>query len=255
MLILASCEDVIDIELNSIEPKLVVEGFINVNKENTEVKLTKTTDFFNPEEYLKISDAAVTLRSESGKSHKLVESTPGKYMVDELVLSNNETYSLIIESEGEKYMASVQIPEKVEIKSLSYAETPVYMEFTGGSLVSCIINDPAGKENFYRFRAYAANNAEFMEENISVFNDAFVDGNEISLRWEAEQFFPGDTVVVELRSIDRASYDYYVSINSLLESGFVGSATPANPKTNIIGEALGFFGAYTVSRDTIIVNR
>ena len=88
---------------------------------------------------------------------------------------------------------------------------------------------------------------------MNVFNDDFVDGNEIMMRWDADQFFPKDTVVVELLTLDESTYEYYLMLSSLSESDFIGNANPANPKTNITGDALGYFGAFTVSRDTIVI--
>ena len=251
--IFSSCEDVIDVDLNSIEPKLVVEGLINIDNKNSNVKLTKTTDYFNPGEYENISEATVVLTDESGFYYELSEFTSGQYSNNNLHFDNITTFRLSINSEGNDYSVEIHLPEKVEILSTSFEPTPDYMEFSGGCLVNCHLRDPAGKANFYRYNVYTTNEMGAIEEKFNVFDDEFVDGNEITMRWEEKQFFPGDTVVVELRSIDEGSYDYYLSVNALLESGFVGSATPANPTTNISGGALGYFGASTVSRDTIIV--
>jgi hypothetical protein len=41
-------------------------------------------------------------------------------------------------------------------------------------------------------------------------------------------------------------------LNSLA-GGLFGSSNPSNPETNLSNDALGYFGAYTVSRDTIVI--
>ena len=63
---------------------------------------------------------------------------------------------------------------------------------------------------------------------------------------------PGDTVVVELQTLDRATYDYYRTLFPILDGG-LGTPNPANPESNLSNDALGYFGACTISRDTIIV--
>ena len=79
-----------------------------------------------------------------------------------------------------------------------------------------------------------------------------MNGNMIFMSWEDEPFFPQDTVVVELQTLDKSTYDYYLTLNSLA-GGLFGASNPANPKTNLSNDALGYFGAYTVSRDTIVI--
>ena len=61
-----------------------------------------------------------------------------------------------------------------------------------------------------------------------------------------------DTVVVELQNLDQATYDYYRTLYPILGGGF-GASNPANPETNITNDALGYFGACTICRDTIII--
>ena len=73
--------------------------------------------------------------------------------------------------------------------------------------------------------------------------------------WSYEVFQQSDTVVVELYTLDAQTFEYY---NTLFQisggSEMMSFTTPANPNTNISNGALGYFGAYTISRDTIITS-
>jgi hypothetical protein len=253
VLLLASCEDVIDIDLNSIEPQLVIEGSITNMLNGCEVRLTKTGDYFDLGIYPPVSDAAVSVSDQFGATFQFNETSPGIYLSEELRGIENSAYTLHVSAEGKDYEAVTELPQKVNIASLSFDETPVFMEFSGGYLVYTHLDDPAGINNYYRLKVFNLNDTLKGNKTLNVFNDDFVDGNEMMMQWDTEQFFPDDTVVVELQTIDESTYNYFSALVSLSEGGFIGSANPANPENNISNDALGFFGAYTVSRDTLVI--
>ena len=71
--VLCSCEKIIDVNVPSVEPKLVVDAtfevFFNENPvtADTEVKLTLTSDFFD-ENIRGVTDATVSLKDLSDNS-------------------------------------------------------------------------------------------------------------------------------------------------------------------------------------------
>jgi hypothetical protein len=249
-LLFSACQDVIEIDLDSIEPKIVIDGALTDISDSVEIKITKSTDYFKPGNYPVVSGATVTLSDNIGNSRQLLEIKPGIYSAYWQSIEGTE-YKLEVEVEGESYAGTVKMPRKVSIDSLSFEPTPEYMEFTGGYLINCHLHDPAGVDNFYRLKVSKLNGPT--EKIMYVFDDAFVDGNEISMRWDDEQFFENDTVVVELQTLAESTYDYDRTLSSLFEDGMIGSANPSNPVTNLSNGALGYFGAYTVSRDTIVI--
>ncbi len=62
----------------------------------------------------------------------------------------------------------------------------------------------------------------------------------------------GDTIKVEMQNINPVVYKYCFSL-SQSATGETQSASPANPVSNIMGGALGYFSAYTISTKSIIV--
>ena len=247
-----SCQDVIDIELDSIEPKLVIDGAVTDHNDTLTIQLSKTVDYFEPGIYPTVSGAIITVSDNLGNTSQLYETYQGNYVEKLKGIEGNE-YSLKVEVEGEEYTAVVEMPHKVEIDSISYEPTPAYMEFSGGYLINCHLYDPEGIENYYRLKVAELSSLAEPDKVLYVYDDAFVDGNEITMQWTEEQFFPQDTVVVELQTLAESTYDYYRTLSTLYEGGMIGNANPANPITNISNNALGYFGAYTISRDTIII--
>lgn len=255
VILFASCEDVIDIELNSNEPKLVIVGKISgAAEETSKIQLSMSSDYFEPGSYSMVSDASIEVTNQYGEIINFLETTPGNYVSEDLKGEEDMIYNLNVVVEGKEYSAEVKMPQKVNIGMLSFEETPVYMEFSGGYLIYSSLQDPVGTENFYRMKAYNINDTTKAKKSLYVFDDEYVDGKEIMMRWDTEQFMPQDTIVVELQTLDESTYDYYVALNALNENSFIGNANPSNPETNINGDALGYFGAFTVSRDTIVIS-
>jgi len=62
----------------------------------------------------------------------------------------------------------------------------------------------------------------------------------------------GDTVIVELRHLNKATYDYYSGLTENIGGSF-NSIAPGNPVSNMPGEVFGFFAGYAVDIDTFVV--
>lgn len=157
LILFTSCEDVIDIELDSIEPTLVVDGYISDENNNCVIRLSQTADYFESNTYPEVSDATVFVSDQSGTKTSFQETKPGEYVSNNLVGQENTTYTLSVIAEGKEYQATVTMPEKVTIGTLSFQETPPYMQSSGGYLVLCNFHDPVGLENYYRMKVYNIN--------------------------------------------------------------------------------------------------
>jgi hypothetical protein len=145
------------------------------------------------------------------------------------------------------------MPERVDIDSMSCEPAPIYMDFVENAYqVSCHFKDPAEIDNYYRVKAYVKGDELSGDRSKVVFNDDFVEGNIISIPWDLEGFMALDTVVMELQTLDLASYDYYRTLFPILNGG-MGSPNPTDPESNLSNDALGYFGACTISRDTLVI--
>jgi hypothetical protein len=84
-----------------------------------------------------------------------------------------------------------------------------------------------------------------------VYDDRLNNGEEVTVPLFdfSRELFPGDILQIEMQCIDEFVYEYFNSIGNTQG----GSATPANPYTNIIGSELGYFSAHTYEvKETVI---
>ena len=80
----------------------------------------------------------------------------------------------------------------------------------------------------------------------------FGDDSDTKEERDKKKIKSGDTLRVDMMCIDQPVYKYWYSLlNSA--TGANNNATPANPVTNISGDALGYFSAQTFDTKTIKV--
>ena len=256
LLALTACEDVIEIDLDSIEPKLVIEAIITDQTVQQTVKLTKTGDYFEPGIYPTISNANVIISDNLGNSEILSEiNNSGIYQTTNLQGTTGNIYELSIMVENKEYTAVSEMPVKVNIDTLSAEFVEATPRFDEGYIVKCHFSDPAGISNYYRFKIYENGILLNSSSDFILGNDKTFDGNEVQIPFRIKTFQINDTITVELLSLNKDTYDYY---NTLIGSsnepgGGMSSSTPANPISNISNGAMGYFGVYTISSKTIII--
>jgi hypothetical protein len=255
LLILTACEDVIEIDLDNIEPILVIEAVITDQTIQQTVKLSKTGNYFEPGIYPAISSANVILSDNLGKSENLSEVNPGIYQTTHLLGTAGVVYNLSVEVEDMEYTAVSEMPVRVNIETLSTEFFEATPRFDEGYFVICHFTDPAGTSNYYRFKTYENGVLLNSSSDFILRDDKIFDGNTVQIPLAIKTFQINDTVTVELLSLNRDTYDYY---NTLIEGssgpdGMMSSSTPANPVSNISNGAMGYFGVYTISSKTIII--
>ena len=254
-LALLGCEEVIEINLNSSDPKIVIEGTVTDQVGPYVVKISQTTDYYNPGDYPLISGADVTISDNYGNTDRLVETESGIYQTDSLQGIPGRTYSLHVELNGESYTAVSTMPVAIEIDSLYYTqeENGFRKDSDEQYEVTCVFTDRTGTDDFCRLKIYR-NNA--VEVGYALYNGRLSDGNVIEFdRFQAE-FEENDRVKIQLYSIDPATYEYYSTLSEVLASdsrGIISTEVPANPVSNLSGDALGYFGAFTVRSDSIVI--
>jgi len=250
-----SCESVIEIDLDYMKPKLVVESVINDSDEQCIIKLSKTTDYFHSKINPPVSGAVISLTDNTGTIIKFNEAEAGNYVGESVQFESDLTYTLSILSEGENYAANATIPQKVNIDSLTCKYYPNSIIYEVGYVVTCHFSDPGEFRNYYRVKTYNISDRTKAKYSKDIYNDDLGNGNRVEWTWRYEVYQQSDTVVVELYTLDVQTYDYYKTLFQISDgSDMMSFTTPANPDTNISNGALGYFGAYTISRDTIIIS-
>lgn len=255
LLTLVSCEKVIDVDLAEAEPKLVIEGNITSSLGPYNVVLSTSGGYFDENAVSPISGATVFIGDEEGWREELFEKTPGVYRTDWMVGREGLDYTLEVEYDGVTYTATENLPNRVEIIELEVEES-IFANFGPDNLevydVHCTFEDPIDELNYYRFFVYI--NGELRKSDFrpyDVSDDELFNGLTYTYSFRRIEATSGDEIKIELQSTGYHTYEYYRTLNDAL-SGRPGS-TPYNPATNLDNDALGYFGAYTVSTETITV--
>ena len=118
--------------------------------------------------------------------------------------------------------------------------------------INCYFKDPAKEVNFYRVKSVVNGVAKDKGADLLVAEDRLSDGKDIVLPIYTSIFKLNDKVEVELLSMDKKMFDYFNTLSNLIGNNGDGAA-PANPLTNWSGGALGYFGAFSSSKKTIVV--
>jgi hypothetical protein len=237
LLLLCSCEEIIDVNLNNVQPEVVIESYITTENHSFLVKITKSQAFFDQSNVTVVKNASVQLCYLSAKE-KLSEKENGYYACSNTKSIPGTSYTLNVVSEGKTYAATVKLPPVVPIDSV-YFQPGIFQ--TDSLNVVVEFRDPPQTENYYRLKFYR--NGRYAINDYFLVSDAFSNGEKIVAPVYYRYFAPGDTVVVELLNLDRCTWRYLKGISESIQLG-INTQAPGNPPTNITGGALGIFGAW-----------
>lgn len=260
IILFASCQDIIELELENVSPRLVIEANISDQTGPYTITLTETGDFYQSNDFPEASGAVIILSDEIGSRDTLEEVSPGIYQTTFIQGIRGVNYTLEVNYEGATYMASSRIPDQVNpIDSMSteYLEESIIQE--EGYYATIYVQDEPNVANYFRYKVYVngevyifvdENEDEEEDDNLYVERDKFFDGRYFNTSFP-HKLKIGDSITVEIYHINQASYDYYRTLTEAI--GASGVAAPANPISNFNNNALGNFNAYVFDKKTIRV--
>lgn len=225
-----SCEEVVDVELENSEPRLVVEASLlwNMEKElNTQyIKLTTTAPYFN-EEIPPAIDASVSVLSPDGIEYIFKETEAGIFKNDNISSVLEGTYELTIIYNGQVYTATENYTTTTKLEEILQKNNG---GFSGDDTEFKIFyTDPAEEENFYLFRFYHD------ELSLQIYDDEFTNGSHTFAFFSDDNLKPGEEVGFEIQGISERFYEYMYILRS--QSGTAGGPFQTQPtivKGNII---------------------
>jgi hypothetical protein len=250
----ASCEDVIDVDLNYSSERLVIEGQLNWIKETQQTEqrviLSKTTPYF---ENLRIpaNGAEVQVKDEQNNTYQFMEQgNSGTYFpLDTLPFKLGSELTLEIRFEDQKYRGSEvlnPVAAIYEIKQDSFA----FFGSTATQLEAYSV-DPEDEVNFsfFEFVGDRLNEPEY-----NVFRDDFSNGSEyygVLVNGDLEK---GDSIRFRQYSLSKTAYQYwYLVFIQNTQQGGPFQTNPANLNGNMTNltkpenSPLGYFRVSEVS--------
>lgn len=281
LLLLSSCERSVDFNIDKVAPKLVVEATIE-NGQPPVVYLSKSLNYYSKIDQSILSDNFVhnaeVYVSTGTFTHKLKEySIPVSarynfyyYSVDPSSPATafkgvlNKQYSLRIITEGKEYTAITSIPNTTRrIDSIFWKQAPIG---NPSAKVAFMIRatDPPGYGDYIRYFT-KRNQEDFFPGLNSVYDDQVIDGTSYEIQVERginrndstsegfTYFNKGDTVTLKLCNIDKATFDFWRTMEYTYSSIGNPFASPTKVLSNISNGGLGYFGGYAAQYRTLII--
>lgn len=240
---LTSCEKVINVNIDNAQSKYVIQGTISNTNDSCEVQVSRTLNLTDPNKFIGVDHAAVTISEKGGKTVTLKSGYSGIYRYPMKGVPG-KTYLLTVKVGEQVFTAASTMPAKVPVDSVFLVRKAILGK--PKTVAAIAFTDPAGVGNNYRFFQLIDGERSPM---IFILTDKLIDGNHV--KYELDDYgninytlHPTDNVTILMRCID---YNNYLFLWSLTQENLGGgtAASPGNPVTNISGGALGYFSAHT----------
>lgn len=258
---LNSCEDVVNIDLQSDAPKLVIEASINWYKgtigNEQKIKLTTTTDYYNTE-IPKVSGATVYIKNSSDTTFSFKEiSNTGVYVCTNFKAVINETYTLTVVNKGNTYTATESLKSVAPITEIIQNNEG---GFTGKDIeIKTYFTDPANETNYYLYNYHYSNQ---VKQNYYADEDTFFQGNKFFSISQSDDLKAGDEITVTHFGVSKTYYNYMNVLISIAGSSGGGpfQSPPATVRGNIINTTnpddypLGYFSISEADTKKYLIN-
>jgi hypothetical protein len=251
----ASCQKVIDIDVNTSTSQLVIEGNITNIRGTQYVIVSRSVAYTEPNNYPAVTGANVQVTDNLGNTYKFNEMQKGNYAFGPLRGQSGRTYTLTVKVDNQTYTASSVMPAPVTVDSLSLSK--VTFGSSERRLVAVNYTDPKGTANQYRYVLRVNGKTT---NRIYVEDDRLTDGNFVKEELypyddndDTEDLKTGDLVSVEVQCIDKNIFNYWYTLRSQRRGGPGGGTTPGNPPSNINNNALGYFSAHTYQTLDLVI--
>jgi len=244
----SACKKVISVNLNSSNPRYVIQGNVTDQPGPYVVSIIKTINFDQDNVFPTVSGAIVVITDVTANQvDTLSETTPGNYSTHTITGVSGHTYHLYVNAANNIFTASSTMPMLVTLDSLYIQPSP----FGKNLQLVPVYTDPALVGVNYHYYHFMEFKNDTESSNVIVRNDVLINGQTIKQPIGGAELIPGDSVALYMECIDSGIYVYYSTLN---QTNNQNSATPTNPLTNLTGGALGYFSAHTSSMKSLIVH-
>lgn len=258
--ILPSCEEVIEIDLNFNNPAFVIEGVISKDSVCI-VRLTTTASYFSEEDPAPVENAMISV-SNGTISEELTYYGDGYFRGENITGEEGSTYYLEVMYKETLYEASSYLPAQTNILSVNYNKSDEQSTVNplGETVytIGCTFRDNPDTDDFYMIRF--TEDGKMIESKYFLLTEKRSNGGSIEIdnngyiRFVESIFYEGGEVDIHLFSIDENIYNYFLQLSDILFwKRRVVPPTPYNPQSNISGGALGYFAAWSIDCETILL--
>ena len=248
-----SCEDVIDVDVQTAPERLTVEASLDWEKgttgNNQTIKLSTSSAYFAENQNTPVTSATVKVTNTNTLEEFIfTNENNGNYTTASFNPIVDNTYNLEIVYNSETYIATENLKS---VTNITRVKQSAEKGFNDEALeVNVYFNDPEEEENYYLFKYKEEGDLFFELEDV---DDEFINGNEVSWWYEKDEdddqgeFVAGDKVEIEMYGISKAYFNYIRTLIEQSEGVGLFGATPVALKGNCINQtktenyAHGFF--------------
>ncbi|PKB15582.1 DUF4249 family protein [Flavobacterium sp. 5] len=261
---IVSCEDVINVDLDTAPPKLVIDASIKWEKETTgniqKIKLTTTTDYYSNTIPVATGATVTVTNTTLGTpvTFQFIEDgQTGEYICNNFNPIINNDYALTVVYKGQTYTSTSKFMASPVIASTEQSVKPG-IEGKDVYEIKFYWQDNGAEDNFY---LVGAKNANVSYPEYGVLTDEFYQGNQMFAFYRDDKIKKGDVLEFSIQGITEQYNNY---MNKLLniagsDGGNPFSAPPATLRGNIVNQTnpddypLGFFHLSEIDSDTYTI--
>lgn len=279
-LLFASCEDVIDVDLEDGVPQLTVDAILTNMDEPQRVRLTLSGDYFDASSIKPITDATLELTDNNGINYTFKQpDANGVYELDSLLtgITTGHVFTLKVTYNNEVFTSTSRIRQVPAIDSITWSRENIpFGDVDSIWAVQFWAYDNIGLGDAYWVKATRNGVVKSSSNRITVAYDgstgrgsktdnipfilpirASITPGGFAGPPDGEEFVEvGETVGVQLFSISLELAEYLTILEDQLNNGGLFAKPPTNLPTNINNtnangsKALGWFEVCKVSTDS-----
>lgn len=229
-----SCEDVIEVDVPSDQPRLMVDALmridttINSSLYTAKVKVGTTSDFFSEIEPAELEEITISNQT-LGETIVLnkTQTESGVYSQDTSIeFMTSGTLVLQIRHEGQEYTATTNFVPTVPIDNLEQGEGTLFSGEETEILIS--FTDLAGRDDFYLF--------DFDFNEYLVTEDEFYQGQTFSFSYFYDDGLDaGRSLEVSILGVDEPFYNY---MNQLIVQAGGDQGPFQTPAATVLGNVI-----------------
>ena len=249
-LLICSCEDVVDVNLDDDEPRLIVDALIRIDTSqeltSANIRVSLSSSFFGEIEPALIE--SMEMQNSDSNSSVPYEPIPGEpglyrpYFIAGSPVSNNmiqtswltnseETITLLVRYDNQSHLARTSFVPSVPIDNLEQGDGELFSDDTTEVMIT--YTDVEGRDDFYVI--------DFDFNEFIASEDRFYSGQQFSFSYfYDEQLQSGQEVNISILGADQSFFDY---MNGLLEQSQQGQNGPfQTPTATVRGNFLNTTG-------------
>lgn len=249
-----TCEEVVDLNLKTAEPRLVIDASLNWIKDtdgkNQYIKLSLTAPYYSTT-VPPATGASITITDNNNNTFQFIEEgNTGIYTNLNFIPEINGVYNLTITYNNEIYVATESLKPVVPIESVEQKNDG---GFSGEDTeIKAYYTDPKNIENYYLFEFISTSSNVL---SLEVYEDEFTDGNRIFAFYSDDKLKSGDELFIRNHGISKQYFEFMSILlaQSGNNSGAPFQTQPATIRGNCINQTnpdhypLGYFRASEVA--------